>query len=128
MKTHHQLAAILNMAAGAFYLLAAIAVFIFMSMAGVIVATQGEHQGAGIIGIVTVAIICFLAVLGLPSVIGGWALLVGKTWAKPLLLVLSILHLPNIPFGTALGVYTLWVLLSEGQKSQPAPLALQPAA
>ncbi len=128
MKTHHQLAAILNMAAGAFYLLAAIAVLIFMGMTGVIVATHGEHQGAGILGIITVAIVCFLAVLGLPSVVGGWALLVGKSWAKPLLLVLSILHLPNIPFGTALGVYTLWVLLSEEQKSQPAPPALQPTA
>jgi hypothetical protein len=113
MKAQSQIVAVLNIAAGAFYLLIAIAVLIFMSMAGVIVVSQGAPEVAGLIGIVGTAVVAFMAVLGLPSVIGGWALLAGKSWAKPLLLVLAVLHLPNMPFGTALGIYTLVALLSE---------------
>lgn len=112
MKSHRQIAAALNIAAGVLYLIAALAVFAFMGLAGGVVMSQGEHGAAGVIGLVGLAIACFLAVLALPSIIGGWALYVEKSWAKPLLLVLSALHLPNFPIGTALGVYTIWALIA----------------
>lgn len=48
------------------------------------------------------------AVVGL---IAGWGLLQRDPWARVLLLVLAFISLIHIPFGTALGVYTLWVLL-----------------
>jgi hypothetical protein len=41
----------------------------------------------------------------------GWGLLQRDPWARVLLLVLAFISLINVPFGTALGVYTLWVLL-----------------
>jgi len=45
--------------------------------------------------------------------IAGWGLLHHEKWARVLVLVLAFLSLfTNIPFGTALGVYTMWVLLS----------------
>jgi len=43
--------------------------------------------------------------------LAGWGLLEREPWARMLTLVLSFLALFNIPFGTALGIYTLWVLL-----------------
>jgi len=55
------------------------------------------------------------AVFGFFSLIGlltGWGLLTCKRWARALAIVLAFPTLLNIPFGTALGVYTLWVLLS----------------
>jgi hypothetical protein len=122
MKTHIQIVAALNLAAGALYLIAATVVFLVMGLAGSIVISQGETQAAGIVAVVAIAIASFLAVLGLPSVIGGCALFANKSWARPLLLVLAVLHLPNIPFGTALGIYTLWALLRE---EQPPRLPLQ---
>jgi hypothetical protein len=42
---------------------------------------------------------------------GGWGLMQREPWARVLVLVLAFLSLINIPFGTALGVYTIWVLL-----------------
>ena len=48
------------------------------------------------------------SVLGL---IAGWGLLDRQPWARMLTIVLGFLHLLNMPFGTALGIYTLWVLL-----------------
>jgi hypothetical protein len=44
--------------------------------------------------------------------IAGWGLLQRESWARVLSLVVGFLALFNIPIGTALGIYTLWVLLS----------------
>jgi len=35
------------------------------------------------------------------------------SWARILVLVLGALNLLNVPFGTALGIYTFWVLLDD---------------
>jgi len=41
----------------------------------------------------------------------GWGLLQREPWARMLTIVLAFLALFHVPFGTAVGVYTLWVLL-----------------
>jgi hypothetical protein len=44
--------------------------------------------------------------------IAGWGLLQHEPWARVIVLVLAFLSLfTNIPLGTALGIYTMWVLL-----------------
>ena len=43
--------------------------------------------------------------------LAGWGLLQREPWARMLTIVLSFLALINIPLGTALGIYSLWVLL-----------------
>ena len=51
-----------------------------------------------------------MAALGLPGVIAGYGLLTRKPWARILAIVVGILNLVNVPVGTAIGLYTLWVL------------------
>jgi hypothetical protein len=128
MKTHIQIVAALHIAMGALSLLGAIAVFAFLGMAGGIVVSQGEHEAAGIIGIVAVVLGGFLAVLALPGIIGGWALFAGRAWGRPFVMVLGVIHLLNIPFGTALGIYTLWALLREPPPQTPSASTIQPIA
>ena len=48
------------------------------------------------------------AVLG---IITAWGLLERQPWARMLAIVFGCFSLLDMPFGTALGVYTLWVLL-----------------
>jgi hypothetical protein len=56
--------------------------------------------------------------------IAGWGLLQHETWARILTLVLAFISLfTNIPFGTALGVYTMWVLLSTQSEREYEGLA-----
>ncbi len=43
--------------------------------------------------------------------LAGWGLMQREHWARVLALVLAFIALFNIPFGTAIGVYTMWVLL-----------------
>jgi hypothetical protein len=128
MKKHIQIVAALHIALGALSLLAAIVVFVVFVMAGGIVISQGEHQAAGILGIIAVALGTFLAALALPGIIGGWALLSGRSWGRPIVLVLGFLHLVKIPFGTALGIYTIWAFLHEPVSQVPGVSTNQPIA
>jgi hypothetical protein len=125
MKTHVQVVAALHIAMGAFALLAAIAVFGFLGMASGIVMVKGNHEAAGIVGIVAVALGGLLAVLALPSMVGGWALLTGRSWGRPVVLVLGALQLLHIPLGTALGVYTFWALLQQPEPPTSPPTTIQ---
>jgi|SRR5271165_769332 len=47
----------------------------------------------------------------------GWGLLQREPWARIVALVLAFISLFHIPIGTAIGVYTMWVLLP-GQSQQ----------
>lgn len=42
----------------------------------------------------------------------GFGLLQRQDWGRVLAIVVGVVSLFNIPFGTALGIYTLWVLVS----------------
>jgi hypothetical protein len=48
---------------------------------------------------------------GILGLIAGWGLIERQPWARMLAIVLGVLNLIHIPFGTLLGIYTLWVLL-----------------
>ena len=61
----------------------------------------------GILG----AIGALWALTGLLGILAGWGLLDRQPWARTLAIVLGCIALVHIPFGTALGIYTLWVLL-----------------
>ena len=52
-----------------------------------------------------------VVVKGAVGIIAGWALLQREPWGRILSLVVAFISLFNIPLGTALGIYTLWVLL-----------------
>ncbi len=57
----------------------------------------------------TIAVFLFVkAIIGFAT---GWGLLQREAWARTAALVLGFIALLNIPFGTALGIYTIWVLL-----------------
>jgi zinc-ribbon domain len=54
-----------------------------------------------------------LAFFGVAHLLLAWALFQREPWARMLGLVLGFLALLRPPFGTALGIYTLWVLLPQ---------------
>jgi dolichyl-phosphate-mannose--protein O-mannosyl transferase len=54
--------------------------------------------------------IVFLAIAA-GGILVGWGLMNHERWARMTAIVIGILVLLHPPFGTALGIYTLWVLL-----------------
>jgi len=55
----------------------------------------------------------FLLIISIPGLIGGIGLFMKKSWARILVLIISVLDLLNIPIGTAVAVYTIWVLVQD---------------
>lgn len=58
-----------------------------------------------------VAVICL--VLGIPGIIAGIGVMQYRSWGRIVMIVLSALDLINVPLGTALGIYGLWVMLNK---------------
>jgi hypothetical protein len=52
-----------------------------------------------------------LLVKAAAGLVAGWGLLQRQEWARTVALVVGFVALLNVPLGTALGIYTLWVLL-----------------
>lgn len=115
METHVKVLGALQMALGAIGLmLAALLVFVFGGAAGIVGASGSPDASIAvpIIGLTGMALVGFLVLTSLPSVIVGIGLVRLRPWARIAGIVISILSLVMIPFGTIVGVYGLWVLFS----------------
>lgn len=51
----------------------------------------------------------------------GVALRRHRPWSRPVAMVFGVLDLALLPFGTALGIYALWVLLHEDARAEFRP-------
>lgn len=61
--------------------------------------------------IVFLTIAFFIGLIALATLATGWGLLKVRPWGRILAIVMAFLALLHPPFGTALGIYTLYVLL-----------------
>ena len=57
-------------------------------------------------------ITAMMLLLAIPSVVVGLGIMKFRPWARSLSMVVSTLHLANIPVGTVLALYSFWVLMS----------------
>jgi hypothetical protein len=117
MASHVKVLGILFIVLGALGIFASIVFIVLVGGAAGIVGASAEPPDAAIavpiIGIAGTAIALFIFLLSLPGVIVGYGLMHFRAWGRILGLVLSVMNLINVPFGTVLGVYGLWVLLSK---------------
>ena len=118
MDAHVRILAAFHIAFGLIGLTAAfLLLIIFGGAAGAASFAAAEQPEAWIavpiLSIIGSVLILIALTLSIPGIIGGWGLIRGKSWARILMVVLSALHLINIPIGTILGSYGLWVLLSK---------------
>lgn len=116
MNTHVKVLGVLYLAVSALSLLFALFLLLAVGSAAGIVGIAADPGDAAIaipiLGIAGTALGLMLLLLALPGLLAGWGLLTFRPWARVLGLVLSVLNLFNVPIGTVLGVYGLWVLLS----------------
>jgi hypothetical protein len=117
VETHVKVLAILYIVFGAFFVLGAMAIVVMFGGASAIVGAAAEGEDAAIalpiIGLTGMALSAFLVAIGAPGLIAGIGMWKFAGWARILGIVLAALNLLNIPFGTMLGAYGLWVLLNK---------------
>jgi len=110
MEKHISMLGILYIVIGSFRLLVAGTILIILAGGALL---SGDPRAAAIVGLIATIIASFLAILAIPNIIGGIFLLKKRPWARIFVLVLGFLNLLDIPFGTALGAYTIWVLVKD---------------
>src|SRR5262245_47303152 len=112
MEQHIKILAILNIVLGALGVLAALMILLFFGgLSGIALtdSTPDAEQGAAVLGLIGGIAFVVVAVFSVPGLIAGIGLLKFREWARIMTIVLSILNLINIPFGTIVGAYGLWV-------------------
>ena len=110
MEKHVTLVAAIYIGFGALGVL--ISAFLFMLIAGGGI-LSGDPEVMAITSTVGSFIGGFIFLLSIPEVIGGIGLLKRKSWARILVLIVAATDLICIPIGTAIGIYSIWVLLQD---------------
>ncbi len=110
MEKHVTLVAALNIGFGILGLMIGCMAFIAIAGGGAI---SGDPDAIAITSFVATVIAFFFIAFSVPEIIGGIGLLKHRGWAKILIMIIAVLDLVQIPFGTAIGIYTLWVLLND---------------
>jgi hypothetical protein len=78
---------------------------------------RGSHEVPRIVQPILTTVGIVLLVQALAGIAAGWGLMDRQSWARVLAIVLGFVALPSFPLGTALGIYTIWVLLhSRGEE------------
>lgn len=108
MEQHITLLGWLHIATNALLILIAGFMFVVMVGAGLM---SGDTEAVRVMPIIGTAVGGFMTALALPGILTGIGLLKRKPWARIAAAVLGIINLMNFPLGTAVGVYTLWILL-----------------
>ena len=121
MTTHVKVLGALYLALSALSLLCALFLALAVGTAGAIVGSAADAHDAAvalpIIGIAGTALVAFLVIVSLPGLIAGIGLLKFRPWARVVGIIVAVLYLVHIPFGTIIGIYGLWVLLSRETES-----------
>jgi membrane-associated protease RseP (regulator of RpoE activity) len=108
MEKHINIVAALQIGLSIFNLLIALLIFTVLKLVGGFV---DEPNANTILSLVADVISIVFIVLSLPGIFAGIGLYKRKEWARILTLVLSILEVFNFPFGTAIGIYSIWALI-----------------
>ncbi|MFN0157898.1 MAG: hypothetical protein ACKVRP_07485 [Bacteroidota bacterium] len=110
MEKHISIIGILYIVFGVLGLLAGFIVFVALAGSGVL---SGDEEAFVITSGIGAIIGGIIVVLSVPAIVGRIFLLQKKEWARILILILSFLNLLSIPFGTALGGYSIWALMND---------------
>ena len=107
MDSHVKTAAILRIVLGIPGIIAALIVLITIGGGGLL---SLDPTAIAITSTVAILISTLLLGLHLPGLIAGIFVLRGHEWARTLLLIVSFFSVLDFPFGTTIGVYSIWAL------------------
>lgn len=111
MENHVKAVGIIHIAFSVMGIIAAIIVFTILNIVAKM--PDVEEEAVRVLQIVGMVVPWFIIVLSLPGVIGGIGLLKQQNWARILILIKSFLDLLSFPLGTAVGIYSIWVLFDK---------------
>ncbi len=108
MDRHVRILGILNMVYGIVGAVAAIVILIrFGGFNGVYAAFNED-----IVGLIAMILVAFQLLIAAPCVVAGYYVRLLQDWARVMLIIVSAINVLNVPFGTVIGAYGLWTLMT----------------
>jgi hypothetical protein len=137
MDTQVKVVAYLNIIYGCLGIL--VGVFFAIVLGGVVsivgFTTPDPAVPMGILTIVAIFLFSLFFLVSIPGVIGGLGILWNQEWGRILTIIVSVFNLLSIPIGTAVGLYSIIVLLSKDaqiyfhpQTPPPGPFQTPPSS
>jgi membrane-associated protease RseP (regulator of RpoE activity) len=108
MEKHISIVAALQIGLSIFNLLIAFLIFTVLKLVGGFV---DDANGATILSLIADILAIIFITISIPGILAGMGLYKRKEWARILTLILSILEIFSFPFGTAIGIYSIWALI-----------------
>lgn len=125
-QDHITLVGVLHIIRGALALLLGMAAFTLLTGIGLFTEDPTAFGILGFIGTIAASAMLLLAV---PSIVAGIGVLQRREWGRVIALIVGAISLLDFPLGTALGVYTLWLLMdNETRLLFAGPASVQPGA
>lgn len=115
MQQHVKILAILHIVLSSLGILAGLVVLVTFGGLGAFLgmSDQSPDNYAGtVLGLIAFVVMIVVFCVSIPGLIAGIGLLNYRPWARILTIIISVVELPGFPLHTALGIYGLWVLLS----------------
>jgi len=110
MQQHYRILGILHLVMSGFLLLSG---FIVAAVFQFVIPLANDPDAEMVLGLLMAFLPALLIILSIPGLIAGIGLINYKRWALILAVVLSVFNLFNFPFGTALSIYSIYVLVKE---------------
>ena len=122
MDKHVDILGLLYVVWGGLFLLAGAIGLALMLGAVALLQYAAAGEVSGLAAGLTAAMFGTLAVIALAwggiHASAGMALRQHRSWGRTVALVFGVVDLALLPFGTALGIYALWVLLNDEARAQ----------
>jgi hypothetical protein len=122
MDKHVDILGLLYVVWGSLFLLAGAIVLALMLGAVALLQYAAAGEVSGLAAGLTAAMFGTLAVIAVAwggiHASAGLALRRHESWSRTVALMFAVLDLALLPFGTALGIYALWVLLNDEARAQ----------
>jgi hypothetical protein len=114
MQKHITLVGALHIGYSALQILGGLIALLFILGGGLLGGLISEEEIViSIIFFIAGAIGTWLVLVSLPGIVAGVGVLRRWPWGRYMALVLAVIWLSNIPLGTAIGAYSLWVLIQD---------------
>jgi hypothetical protein len=111
MEDHLKIIAYIRMGLGSLFLVVAVFLFSLLAIPGIVV--PDNRKDLPILAAYGVAIALLPLVSAVWDLVGGVGLLKRRRWARILVLIGAVPELFVFPVGTAIGIYTIWVLMQK---------------
>jgi hypothetical protein len=121
LQSHLPTLGVLWIVAGALFLIPALILLFISGAAEFLIHANPVARALGPLVLTLIGGSILLVAVG--GILVGWGLRNREPWARTTAIVLGILAILHPPFGTALGIYTLWVLLSDDGGTEYRKLA-----